>query len=177
MRNIGVFMSGKDNLPDSFVSAANNVGTYLGKTGRTMVYGGARKGLMEVMAKAVRKNGGKVFGVVPQLLSQRGEESDEIDVTFNCVDLNDRKSIMMRESEAFIVMPGGIGTLDEMFCVLASNAFGQSNKRVVLYDVDSCWMELMEMLSELRHRGLIEGHITGTMSIVSNIDELDKALS
>ena len=66
-RKIGVYLSSKDNLPESYVKAAREVGELIGRTGRTLVYGGARKGLMEVLAQNVKLHGGRVYGMVPDL--------------------------------------------------------------------------------------------------------------
>lgn len=84
---IGVYLSSKDHLPSSYVEAAQQVGSFIGSEGHTLVYGGARKGLMEVLAQSVKQAGGRVYGMVPEIIEQRGLVSDAIDVTFRCVDL------------------------------------------------------------------------------------------
>ena len=117
-QKIGVYLSSKDNLPASYVEAARQVGHLIGSTGRTLVYGGARKGLMEVLAQSVKASGGRVYGMVPEIIEQRGLVSDAVDVTFRCVDLSDRKQMMNRESDVLVALPGGIGTLDEVFTVM-----------------------------------------------------------
>ena len=117
-QKIGVYLSSKADLPESYTEAAQKVGELIGRTGRTLVYGGARKGLMETLAQSVKANGGRVFGMVPDIIVARGLES-ELDVTFRCVDLTDRKAMMNRESDVLVALPGGIGTLDEVFTVSA----------------------------------------------------------
>ena len=71
-QKIGVYLSSKDNLPASYVEAARQVGHLIGSTGRTLVYGGARKGLMEVLAQSVKASGGRVYGMVPEIIEQNG---------------------------------------------------------------------------------------------------------
>ena len=78
-------------------------------THRTLVYGGARKGLMEVLAQSVKRHGGRIYGMVPDILQERGWVSDTLDVTFRCVDLTDRKAMMNRESDVLVALPGGMG--------------------------------------------------------------------
>lgn len=102
---IGVYLSSKDHLPSSYVEAAQQVGSFIGSEGHTLVYGGARKGLMEVLAQSVKQAGGRVYGMVPEIIEQRGLVSDAIDVTFRCVDLNDRKMMMNRESDVLVAHP------------------------------------------------------------------------
>ena len=136
---IGVYLSSKDHLPSSYVEAAQQVGSFIGSEGHTLVYGGARKGLMEVLAQSVKQAGGRVYGMVPEIIEQRGLVSDAIDVTFRCVDLNDRKMMMNRESDVLVALPGGIGTLDEVFTVMANTVIGIRHQPVVFFNVDDCW--------------------------------------
>ena len=130
-QKIGVYLSSKADLPESYTEAAQKVGELIGRTGRTLVYGGARKGLMETLAQSVKANGGRVFGMVPDIIVARGLESEAVDVTFRCVDLTDRKAMMNRESDVLVALPGGIGTLDEVFTVLANSAIGIERKPVI----------------------------------------------
>ena len=108
MERICVFLSSKANLPENYVQAAIDVATWIGKSGRTLVYGGSRVGLMETLATTVRENGGRVIGVVPQAVVNRDLVSDASTTVFYTADLQDRKSTFMRESEAFVALPGGI---------------------------------------------------------------------
>ena len=173
-KRIAVFLSSHDGLPESFRKAAEALGKWIGENGHTLVYGGARKGLMEVLAQATKKNGGKVFGVVPQILVDSNHVSDTLDITFHCVDLNDRKAIMVRESEVFIALPGGIGTLDEIFTVLAANTIGIQHKDVILYNVDHCWDKTMDVLNEMRTHNLVNDSALDQLHVMSNVDELNQ---
>ena len=104
-QKIGVYLSSKADLPESYTEAAQKVGELIGRTGRTLVYGGARKGLMETLAQSVKANGGRVFGMVPDIIVARGLESEAVDVTFRCVDSTDRKAMMNRESDVLVALP------------------------------------------------------------------------
>lgn len=177
MNRIGVFLSSRGDVPATYRQAAEDIGRWIGATGRTLVYGGAHKGLMEIMARQVKGNGGRVVGVVPQILTDRKLESDCIDVAFYCADLNDRKAILMRESDILVALPGGIGTLDEIFTVLAAAAIGTERKRVVLYNVDGCWDTLLRLLDELHAKGLSAAPASGTVETASTPGELHTLLS
>lgn len=173
---IAVYLSSKDGLPESHVRAAREVGELIGRTGRTLVYGGCRKGLMEVLAQAVKKAGGRVYGVVPEIIERRGWVSDAVDVTFRCVDLHDRKEVMERESEAFVVLPGGIGTLDEAFSVLAGTAIGTGHRPVIFYNVDGCWDALLAALDSLFVQNLISGSPADYYAVATSIAQLEELL-
>ena len=175
-QKVGVYLSSKDNLPESYVGAAREVGELIGRTGRTLVYGGARKGLMEVLAQSVKQHGGRVFGMVPDVIVERGLESEAIDVTFRCADLSDRKDMMNRESDVLLALPGGIGTLDEVFTVLANTCIGIRRQPLVFFNVDGCWNALLAALDDLFRQGLISGRPEDFYQVASNIDELERLL-
>ena len=175
-QKVGVYLSSKDNLPESYVRAAREVGELIGRTGRTLVYGGARKGLMEVLAQSVKQHGGRVFGMVPDVIVERGLESEAIDVTFRCADLSDRKDMMNRESDVLLALPGGIGTLDEVFTVLANTCIGIRRQPLVFFNVDGCWNALLAALDDLFRQGLISGRPEDFYQVASNIDELEQML-
>lgn len=176
MQKIGVFLSSKSDLPESYVQAAREVGALIGRTGRTLVYGGARKGLMEVLAQSVKANGGRVYGMVPDIIVVRGLVSDTLDVTFRCVDLSDRKAMMNRESEVLVALPGGIGTLDEVFTVMANAVIGIGRQPVVFYNVDGCWDAVLAALTNLFEQGLVSGEPADYYSVATNIAELEALL-
>lgn len=171
-RRIGVFLSSRSALPESYHRAARETGDWIGRTGRTLVYGGARKGLMEELALHTRAAGGRVYGVVPQILTERGLVSECIDVVFHCTDLNDRKTVLMRESDVLVVLLGGIGTVDELFSILATGTIGLENKPVVLFNADGCWDSLLALLDDLQHRGLADAGFRSQLRCVKNIQEL-----
>lgn len=171
-RRIGVFLSSRSALPESYHRAARETGDWIGRTGRTLVYGGARKGLMEELALHTRAAGGRVYGVVPQILTERGLVSECIDVAFHCTDLNDRKAVLMRESDVLVVLPGGIGTVDELFSILATGIIGLENKPVILLNADGCWDSLLALLDDLQHRGLADAGFRSQLRCVKNMQEL-----
>lgn len=152
------------------------MGALIGRTGRTLVYGGAAKGLMETLARAAKEAGARVYGAVPDIIEQRGQVSPCVDVAFRCVDLSDRKAVMMREADVFVVLPGGVGTLDELFTVLAARTIGLTAKPVVLYNVDGCWDSLLALLEELRQKGLVSSVVSDLLTVVSSVAELEALL-
>lgn len=175
-KRIGVFLSSKENQPEPYTQATLALGELIGRTGRTLVYGGARKGLMEVLAQQVKRHGGKVMGMVPDILVQRGLVSDAIDIEFRCADLSDRKAAMVRESDVLVALPGGIGTLDEVFTVLGNTCIGIERKPMVLLNVNDCWTPLLQCLDRLFEEGLISGQPADYYSVAHNVHELETLL-
>lgn len=176
MKRICVFLSSKSPLPEPYVKATKDVAEWIGKSGHTLVYGGARKGLMETLACTVRENGGRVIGVVPQVIVDRKLESDACSTVFYTADLQDRKATFMRESDVFLALPGGIGTLDEIFTVLAAKTLEKYPRPVVLFNVDGCWDSLIALLDDLCEKGLISGKREEVVSVVGSVEELSKLI-
>lgn len=172
MQKIGIFLSSHDNVPESFREATTAVGRWIGETRRTLVYGGSRRGMMEVLASTVKSAGGRVYGVVPQIVYERDMVSHHIDVEFRTADLNDRKAILIRESDILMALPGGIGTLDEIFTLLAADMIGTERKMLLLFNVEDCWTPLLEALHRLTECGLVSPKVNDWLKVVESVEEV-----
>ena len=169
--NICVFCSANDVAPQ-YVAAAEKLGRWLGREGHTLVYGGANLGLMEAVARAAHEAGATVVGVVPAILEKTGRASDHIDVRVLCDSLDDRKAIMVERSDLFVALPGGIGTLDEIFTVVAAASIGYHHKRVVLLNIDGFWDSLLAMLDDLQSKGVLRPGLKETLTVVTEVEKV-----
>ena len=169
--NICVFCSANDVAPQD-VAAAEKLGRWLGREGHTLVYGGANLGLMEAVARAAHEAGATVVGVVPAILEKTGRASDHIDVRVLCDSLDDRKAIMVERSDLFVALPGGVGTLDEIFTVVAAASIGYHHKRVVLLNIDGFWDSLLAMLDDLQSKGVLRPGLKETLTVVTEVEKV-----
>lgn len=169
--NICVFCSANDVAPQ-YVAAAEKLGRWLGREGHTLVYGGANLGLMEAVARAAHEAGATVVGVVPAILEKTGRASDHIDVRVPCDSLDDRKAIMVERSDLFVALPGGVGTLDEIFTVVAAASIGYHHKRVVLLNIDGFWDSLLAMLDDLQSKGVLRPGLKETLTVVTEVEKV-----
>lgn len=176
IEKIGVFLSANMDVPPAYRKATEEVAAWIGASGRTLVFGGADKGMMEVLAQGVKRSGGKVFGVVPQILVDRGAVSDTLDVTYRTVDLNDRKAQIIALSDVLLALPGGIGTLDEVFTALAAQSIGIGAPRVILYDAEGCWKSLLALLDDLYAHHLLRDTPEHFVTVVRSVEELKRVL-
>ena len=133
-------------------------------------------GLMECICRAVKEGGGTVMGVVPTKLEEKGRVSDRLDVTFHTVNLSDRKDVILRESDILVALPGGVGTLDEVFHVVAAATIGYHSKRVVLYNIDGFWNGLLAVLNQMEAQGFIRRPLDNFLSVANTFDELKDIL-
>ena len=174
--NICVFCSANENIDPEFFTMTSQLGEWIGRHGHALVYGGCDMGLMECVAKAVRKSGGKVIGVIPSRLEQGGHASKYIDERITCDTLGERKKLMLENSEAIVALPGGIGTLDEIFTVASEGTLSYHDKRVIVYNMKGFWNELQSLLNSLQKRGLMRGDYHRRICFANSLDELVKYL-
>ncbi len=176
-KSVAVFCAASEEIDPLYAAAASEVGAMLGRVGAGLVYGGARFGLMEATARAAKAAGAHVTGVVPQVLEERGRVSALIDEKINCCNLSDRKDIMLERSDILIALPGGIGTLDEIFHVMAAATIGYHSKKVVLYNVNGFWDPLVEMLRAGEKNGFVRGGLERFMAVAGDIEELERIIT
>lgn len=170
---ICVFCSANENLDPEFVAKTEELGRWIGRNGHSLVFGGTDMGLMKTVAEAAKAEGAMVIGVVPRKVEERGRESRCMDVHIPCDNLSDRKELMMAQSDAFIALPGGIGTLDEIFTVAASATIGYHSKPMIVYDIKGFWNGLAAMMEGLQQSGVIRGDWHERITIVNSLDEIE----
>lgn len=169
---ICVFCSANQQIDHDFFALTEELGQWMAQKGHTLVYGGVNCGLMECAAKAVHEAGGQTIGVVPQIVEKNGRISQYVDVEVLCDNLSDRKQLMQDKSDVFIALPGGIGTLDEVFTVAASATIGYHQKRVILYNMKGFWDELIALLDDLQQRGVIRSTWRDYIEVADSLEEL-----
>ena len=170
--NICIFCSANSNIPTEYFERTSELGTWMGANGHTLVFGGCNLGLMECVAKAVHNAKGMTVGVVPTIVEKGGKVSDYVDVKILCDNLSDRKDLMIERSDVIIALPGGVGTLDEIFTVLATASIGYHNKRVILYNIGGFWDSLIAMLDDLKTRGVLRAGFEDTVKVAHTLDEI-----
>jgi uncharacterized protein (TIGR00730 family) len=174
---IGIFCSANDQVDPDFFVLTEELGRWIAQQGHTIVYGGVNCGLMECVAKAGHDAGGMNIGVIPQIVEKGGRISEYVDVEILCDNLSDRKQLMEDKSDAFIALPGGIGTLDEVFTIAASATIGFHQKRVILYNMKGFWDKLIAMLDELQTKGLTRRPWRTYIEVANNLDEIKDFLA
>ena len=154
---ICIFCSANQQIDPDFFSMTEELGKWAAENGHDIVFGGVNQGLMECVGKAAREHGGRTIGVVPMIVEKSGRTSDHVDIEIPCDNLSDRKQLMMDQSDVFVALPGGIGTLDEVFTIAASATIGYHKKRVILYNMKGFWDSLINLLNNLQAKGMIRG--------------------
>ncbi len=177
MKKVAIFCSAANHIDPIYFDKAAELGHWMGEQGLTLVYGGLNCGLMECVAQAMKTKGGKTFGVVPSKLEEHGQASRYLDVCFYTCDLSDRKETMIREADVFVALPGGIGTLDEAFTLMASNAIGYQRKKVIFYNINGFYDGLLTWFNQLREKRFIHRSIEGCMEVAGSFEELTNKIT
>lgn len=174
---IGVFCSSHSDLPKAWTEAADTLGRTIGSAGSTLVYGGVNAGLMAVIAHAVKESSGRVAGVVPVI--RREVTSPLNDVTIPCADLASRKQIMNSVSDMFVCLPGGYGTLDELFSAYAQIRFTGRHKPIVVYSPDGVYDHLRLLMDNITALGLMDRDpdMADILTTVTTADELSRTVA
>ncbi|MGC9350041.1 MAG: TIGR00730 family Rossman fold protein [Anaerolineae bacterium] len=151
--NICVYCSSSDHIDGVYFAAAATLGTEMARRDDTLVYGGAGIGLMGALARAVKAGGGRVIGVVPELLRPEPITFHEADELIFTQDMRERKATMERHADAFVVLPGGFGTLEELTEVLTLRQLRAHTKPLVLLNVDGFWQPLIALFEHFYRGG------------------------
>jgi cytokinin riboside 5'-monophosphate phosphoribohydrolase len=133
---ICVFCSSSDAVGESYLAAAGALGALIGAGGHTLVFGGGRVGLMGATARAVHASGGRVIGVIPSFMNRPGVPYLECDELTFTQDMRERKARMMELSDAFVALPGGFGTLEELSEVITQKQFNFLKGPLVAVNTD-----------------------------------------
>jgi len=153
IENITVFCASSTKLDDKFKKVAEDAGDFMAKNGYNLVFGGANIGLMKIVAQKFFDVGNKVTGIIPEFFVARGlasECSTEIIVT---EDMFERKKLLIEKGDAFLILPGGFGTLDELLEVVTLNQIGRIDKPVVIFDPLDFYSNLIKQFEEMEKNG------------------------
>ena len=153
---IVVYCSSQEGLEKKYQQLARDLGTWIGQHGHTLVYGGSNAGLMHITAAAVHEAGGHIVGVIPEMFRHRIDPvCDEVVYTAN---LGDRKQYMIEHGDAFVIMPGGIGTLDEWMSTLAVMTIGNDDPRpIIVANLDGLYDATIRQLADMTHTPFARG--------------------
>jgi uncharacterized protein (TIGR00730 family) len=172
IRSICVYCGSSPGNDPVFVEAAQKFGQILAQNGITLVYGGGSRGLMGALALSVHEHGGRVIGVIPEFLKVRERMftgAQEIVVTR---DMHERKRMMFERADAFVALPGGIGTLEELVEQLTWSQLGRHRKPILVANINGFWEPLVELLEHMKRSGFIHSDLMFDYSVVDRIEDI-----
>lgn len=155
-----------------YMDAARDLGRRLAESGIEVVYGGGSLGLMGAVAQSAIDAGGRVVGIIPGFLEEREGKMPTLTETIVTDDMHERKRTMFERADAFVALPGGIGTLEEVVEILTWGQLGQHAKPVVLADIEGFWRPLVELFSHMREEGFLRPGFEVDYCVAKSVDEI-----
>ncbi|MFE2756711.1 TIGR00730 family Rossman fold protein [Actinosynnema sp. NPDC059335] len=170
MTAVTVYCGSLRTVPDGYLELAAAVGAGIAARGWSLTWGGGRTSMMGAVARAAREGGARTTGVIPRGLVDREVADTDADDLLVVETMRDRKALMEAHGDAFLALPGGIGTCEELFEVWTSRVLAMHAKPVVLLDVDGHYRGLLSWLEELRERGFVSRFALDSLVVTQDVD-------
>jgi uncharacterized protein (TIGR00730 family) len=177
IRRLCVYCGSSGAVEPKFREAASELGAHLGAAGIELIYGGGRVGLMGLLADAALTAGGKVTGIIPARLLRAEVAHRGVTELIAVESMHDRKRLMAETADAFAVLPGGIGTLDELFETLSWKQLELHDKPILLVDIGGYWGPLRNLLDHIVVSGFAREQTRGLLHVVPSVSALTTVLT
>src|SRR5947208_6252450 len=155
-----------------FVEAAIALGKAFAENNIRLVYGGGSVGLMGAIAKSVLDHGGAVTGIIPDFLRARENALTKVQEMIVTPDMHERKRLMFERSDAFVALPGGVGTLEELVEQMTWQQLGRHSKPILLADIDGFWQPLLALLTHMRATQFIRPALDVDILRAERVDDI-----
>ncbi|MCW2237353.1 LOG family protein [Azospirillum canadense] len=177
LTSVCVYCGSSSRVADVYKDAAHSLGEGLARHGIQLVYGGGRVGLMGIVADAALASGGSVVGIIPEHIQSAEVEHTGLTELVVVDSMHTRKRMMVDRSDAFVVLPGGFGTLDESFEILTWKQLRLHDKPVVIVDVDGYWRPLLGLVDHMIAQGFAHSGHRALFTVVDEVDDVFNALA
>ena len=176
MRAVAVFCGSRNGSDPAFAQAADALGRGLAARGIRLVYGGGGIGIMGIVARATLGSGGEVTGVIPRFLMEIELSHPDLSELVVVDDMHTRKRVMFERADAFVVLPGGLGTLDEAMEIITWRQLARHDKPVIALNVAGYWEALRAVVDNVVRHGFADPDATGLFSVVETVEDLFSAI-
>jgi hypothetical protein len=166
---VGVFCGSRLGARPAYAASAEALGSGVGRRGWRLVYGGGEVGLMGIAARAATAAGGEVLGIIPQRLLEREVGKGDITELRVTRTMFERKEQLVGEADAFVVLPGGLGTLDEILDAVTLRQLGYHGKPVLLVDLDGFWRPYRALVERFVAEGFAEANALELQELVPDV--------
>jgi hypothetical protein len=172
MKSLCVYCSSSDRLEEKFYQAARNVGRGIGQRGWSLVYGGGRAGLMGAVARAAKEGGARVVGVIPQFMKMRELAYTDADELISVITMRERKMLMETRADAFVALPGGWGTLEEIMEILTLAHLEALTKPIVIFNQDGYYDELLALFERIVREKFMPESVRGRYAVATTGEQI-----
>ncbi len=168
--NVTLYGAANDTIDRIYPEELERLGDLLGRRGHTLVFGGGATGLMGAAARGAKKAGGRVIGVMPEFMRDIEPVFEGCDEFVDTVTMSERKEKMESLADAFIVAPGGVGTLDEFYATLTNKKLGLHAKPIVLFNVRGFWDGVLASFGTSVSKGFIDARVMDLFSVADTAE-------
>ena len=176
IRSIAVFCGSKTGSNPLFEDHTRQLGTLLAQQNITVIYGGGNKGLMGAIANSTLEAGGKVIGIIPKMLSDLEHQHHGLTEITVVETMHIRKQMLYEKSDAAIILPGGYGTMDEVFEMLTWNQLSIHDKKIFFMNSGGFYDHLIAHIHNMQHEDFLYGHPDEKMTVLKEPSDLLKYL-
>lgn len=174
--NISVFCASSDNIPASHIAQARLLGEWIATEGHTLVYGGAKGGLMDAVAEGTASAGGEIIGIIPDSIAERGRSSSLPTSLLRVADLSERKQMLMEYADVAIALPGGFGTLDEMFSAISARKVGEADATTIIFNFEGFYDHLLAHIRHLTEMGIANPAYNECYMVATTLNEITEII-
>ena len=174
--NITVYLASSTGHDPNFEAAVRELGTWIGASGNTLVYGGSKTGLMGELAQSVLQAGGKVIGVEPQFFVDEEYQYEGLTQLIVTKDMAERKTKMIELGDAFIAFPGGVGTLEEVSEIMSKLSLGHLHALCIYYNLDGYYDDIKHFLQQMILKGFSSEEKQQGVYFAESLEEIKKLL-
>lgn len=167
-----IYGSSSEKTPKVFIDVGYELGLKLASNNHSIIFGGGNDGMMGAVARGVFDNGGKITAIFPEWITEFDVLFENYTEKIITDTLDERKNLFLEKSDVFIVLPGGLGTLDEFFGIIALKYLNRHSKKVILFNIDHCYDKLIEALQDMNDMDLIREDCLNFFDIANSIDEV-----
>jgi uncharacterized protein (TIGR00730 family) len=171
-KSLCVYCSSSDRLEPKYYDAATQVGIELARRQWTLVYGGGKTGLMGAVARGVKSGRGRVVGVIPEFMKVRELEFTEADELISVLTMRERKMVMETRADAFLALPGGWGTLEELLEILTLAHLEVLQKPIVILNQDGYYDDLLRLCERIVREKFMHATIQGKYTVARTVEEV-----
>jgi uncharacterized protein (TIGR00730 family) len=172
LKTICVYCGSGPGADPAFLDAAKALGRDMAEQGVGLVYGGGNIGLMGALARSVLDHGGHVTGIIPDFLKARERMLDDVQETISVPDMHTRKRLMFERADAFVALPGGIGTLEELVEQMTWAQLGRHTKPILLLSINGFWKPLLTLIAHMRELGFIRPGLELSYLVAERVEEV-----
>jgi len=175
LKSVCVYCGSGRGVNPAYSQAAITLGRTLGERGIRLVYGGGGLGLMGDVARATIAHGGAVTGIIPEFLLDKEKALEAVDELIVTKDMHERKRLMFERSDAFIALPGGIGTLEELVEQLTWAQLGRHSKPIVVANIQNFWSPFLDLLAHMKTDAFIRAGLDVRFTVVDDAEHIVSA--